>query len=102
MSINFAGLELTSDATETTLAVVYTRTGMIANAAGYDQVDLDLDLTAADTRVEIGLLLPAVQKVRAAAARMNVRSVGAGNTIVVDAGHDRGRHPRVSELRGGI
>ena len=58
---------------------------MVANATGYDQVDLDLDLTAADARVEIGLLLPAVQKVRASAARMNVRSVGAGNTIVVDA-----------------
>ena len=49
---------------------------------GYDQVDLDLDLTGNDNTVEIALLLPAVQKIREAAARIDL-AVGGGSLVDV-------------------
>lgn len=55
------------------------------HATGVPDVDIDLDLTGPDTNVQVGMLLPAIQKIPAAAARMNVNSRGAWNSIDVRA-----------------
>ena len=48
---------------------------------GYNEVEVDLNLTGNGNTVEIALLLPAVQKVRESAARINVNADGYGNLV---------------------
>ncbi len=56
------------------------------NTHGYDQVDLDLDLTGNSNGVVIGLLLPAVQKCPPECyARVNLDLDGVGNIVSVNS-----------------
>jgi prepilin-type processing-associated H-X9-DG protein len=75
---------LNQDATfDAHLNLVGDRNKVGFDTRGYEEVDFDLDLTGNSNQVAVGMLVPAIQKVREAAARIDLNLGGGDNAIDV-------------------